>query len=420
MATELGTDQKYLYFEVDDGYSYVHRRGERVTHLDYAGGMWLIAGFEEVGEALMADEALSSVHDLPNGSTPYTGVMMPPTPIRAVPIELDPPVYKAFRAMLSSRFSPVAVRRLRPRVAQFADWCLDRHIETGAMDLFNDYIKLVPAMVTLDFIGLPVRHARIVADAVHRRGVDRFDLNPAWSLLFEDIYQALKERRRAPTDDLVSHLVEARVDGRPLTDAEIFEICFTVVIGGMSTTAKLGLGSLSYLGVHHDDRRRLIEDPSLVAGAVEEFLRYYSPVAFLARTATRDMCVAGQRIAEGDRVGLGFAAANRDDRAFECPNEVRIDRSPNRHLAFGQGVHFCIGSGLGRTEGAVMIERVLERIPDYRLSGDYQALDDLNAEIPVKARRTGWGKRLERGLHVKFEPGEKVGADASLPFSELD
>lgn len=413
-------DEKYQYFEVDDGYSYVHRRGDRVTWLDYAGGMWLIAGHEELAFALKDDENFSSVHDLPNGSSPYTGVMMPPTPIRAVPIELDPPVYQAYRKLLSPRFSPGSVRRLRPVAEGYADWCLDQYIESGEMDLFNDYVKLVPAMTTLHLLGLPVRHARIIADAVHNRGTDRFNPSPAWSTMFEDTFAAVKERRRNPQDDMISYLLNEEMDGKKLTDPQIYEICFTIVIGGMSTTAKLGLGSLSHLGVHLGERKRIIADPSLIPTAVEEFLRYYSPVAFLARTAVRDVCIAGQQIAQGDRVGLGFAAANRDEAAFDNPNDICIDRTPNRHLAFGHGIHFCVGSNLGRAEGAVMIERVLARMPEYALAGSNQALDDLNAAVPSRARRAGWGNRVARGLHVTFPPGPRVAADRDLGFSTLD
>jgi cytochrome P450 len=420
MTSDLEIDDKYLYFEADDGYSYVHRRGDRVTWLDYAGGMWLIAGHEELICALKDDETFSSTHELPNGSSPYAGVMMPPTPIRAVPIELDPPIYQEYRRLLAPRFSPAEVRALRPVVADFADWCIDQHIESGEIDMFNDYIKLVPAMTTLHLLGLPVRHARIIADAVHNRGPDRFHINPAWLMMFEDTFASIKERRREPKHDLISYLLNAELGGKKLTDPQIYEIVFTIVIGGMSTTAKLGLGALSYLGVHVGERKRVIANPGLLPAAIEEFLRYYSPVAFLARTAVRDVCIAGQQIMKGDRVGFGFAAANRDGTAFDEPNEVCIDRQPNPHLAFGHGIHFCLGSGLGRAEGSVMIERVLERMPGYALSGSNQALEDLNAAIPKKARRVGWGRRVARGLTVTFPSGPRVGAGADLGFSKLD
>lgn len=409
-------DEKYQYFEMDDGYSYVHRRGEPVTWLDYDAGLWLVGGHQELVEVLGDDETFSSAHQFPNGRTAYTGVMQPPTPVRAVPIELDPPEYQPWRKALSTRFGPAAVRAMRPRIERYTDWCLDRVIETGRADLFNDVVKLIPAMVTLDLIGLPVTDAEIVANAVHRRGTDRFRMNPSWRRLFDRMSTAVKQRKQEPADDLVSYLLQVEVDGKRLTDLQVYEICFTIVVGGMSTTGKLLLGALSYFGVHPRQRAEVVADPELMASAIEEFLRYYSPVSFLARTATRDVCVGQQQICQGDRLGMGFAAANRDPRVFEEPNEIRIDRKPNRHVAFGHGVHFCIGSRLGRTEAAIVIDRVLRRIPDYELAIDHEAVGELLGVSDSPVPRTRWGQRLERGLPATFTPGPRIGADLGPDF----
>jgi cytochrome P450 len=409
-------DQKSLYFELDDGYSYVHRRGDRVTWLEYDTGLWLVAGHQELTEVLRDDETFSSAHEFPNGRTPFTGVMQPPTPVRAVPIEMDPPGYFSYRRSLAPRFGPNAVRQLVPAIERYTDWCLDRVIESGESDLFNDLIKLVPAMVTLHLIGLPPQDAEIVANAVHRRGHDRFHMNPAWRHMFDRVNAAVAARRAEPGADLISHLVGLEIDGKPLTDFQIYEICFTVIVGGMSTTSKLLLGALSYLGVRLDERQRVMNDPALLPTAVEEFTRYYSPVSFLARTATKDTCVAGQQIRQGDRVGMGFAAANRDPCAFDAPNEVRLDRKPNRHLAFGHGIHFCIGSQLGRTEAQIVINKVLERIPDYRLTVEYESIGELVGVSERAVPRTRWGERLERGLPVAFTPGAARGVDLGPGF----
>ena len=412
------TDEKYTYFEMDDGYSYVHRRGEPVTWLDYDAGLWLVGGLPELLEVLGDDEAFSSAHQFPNGRTAYTGVMQPPTPVRAVPIELDPPEYQPWRRALAPRFGPGAVREMRPTIERYTDWCLDQVVESGRADLFNDVVKLIPAMVTLNLIGLPVEDAEIVANAVHRRGPDRFNLSPAWKRMFDRISEAVRQRRQEPADDLISHLLEMEVEGRKLTDLQVYEICFTIVVGGMSTTGKLLLGALSYFAVHREERARVIAEPALLESAIEEFLRYYSPVSFLARTATRDVCVAEQQIRQGDRVGMGFAAANRDPRIFECPNEIRIDRKPNRHVAFGHGVHFCIGSRLGRFEAELVIERVLRRIPDYTLADgeDDESVGELLGIRESSVPRTRWGERLDRGLPVTFTPGARVGAEPSAGF----
>lgn len=409
-------DEKYQYFEMDDGYSYVHRRGEPVTWLDYDAGLWLVGGHQELLEVLADDETFSSAHQFPNGRTAYTGVMQPPTPVRAVPIELDPPVYQPWRKALSPRFGPGAVRKMQPMVGRYTDWCLDQVIETGQADLFNQVVKLIPAMVTLHLIGLPVEDAEIVADAVHRRGPDRFHMNPAWRRMFDRMSSTVKLRKEEPADDLITHLLNMQVEGKRLTDLQVYEICFTIVVGGMSTTGKLLLGALSYFGVHPEERAKVLAEPELMNSAIEEFLRYYSPVSFLARTATREVCVGEQRICPGDRVGMGFAAANRDPKVFEEPNDIRIDRKPNRHVAFGHGVHFCIGSRLGRTEAAIVIERVLRRIPDYELAIDDESVGELLGISDRLVPRTRWGERLDRGLPVTFTPGPRVGADLGAGF----
>jgi cytochrome P450 len=398
---------KHLYFEMDEDYSYVHEHGERVVWLDYEKGMWLVGGHPELTEMLGDDKTFSSSHDLPNGRTPFRGVMVPPTPVRAVPIELDPPEYFDFRRALTPKFNAASVRALAPEIEEYTNWCLDQVIESGQADLFNDLIKLVPAMVTLHLLGLPVEDAALAADAVHRTGPDRFHLNPTWIHLYQRIRAAVDARRAEPADDLISYLQQVEVHGRRFTDLQIFEMCFTLIIGGMSTTAKLLLGAFSYYGVNKDERARALRDPEAIPQAVEEFLRYYSPVSFLTRTATRDVYLAGKDIKEGDRVACGFAAANRDPQAFDEPNSIRIDRAPNRHLAFGHGMHFCMGSNLGRSEAALVIKTVLGRIPGYELAADPGPAGE--------ARKGRWGKRLQRGLPITFAPGPPVGRGATLP-----
>ncbi|MER5546410.1 cytochrome P450 [Streptomyces sp. NPDC002589] len=397
-------------FVLDDRYSRFHRRDTPVSWWDYQGGRWMVAGYQEVCEAARDPETFSSRHELPNG-TGSLGVMTPPTPVRAVPIELDPPEYQAYRSLLSPLFSPAAVRKLRPQFEEYTTWCIDQWIETGRAELFHQLAKLVPAMTTMHILGLPVEDAAIIADAVHVRGEDRFEMNSAWSILLSRTTEAIIARKAERRDDLISHLLDAEIDGRKFTDLELVEICFTFVIGGMATTARLTLGMLFYLGVHIGQRKRIADDPGLMGDLVEEMLRYFSPVPFLSRTATRDVCLGGQQIKKGDRVALGFAAANRDPKVFDEPDEIRVGRTPNRHLALGHGIHFCIGAVLGRAEASAMVEQVLRRIPDFRLVGDTW-LDDADEQAPAaeeKRHARSWEDRVSSGLHVTFTPGERVG-----------
>ncbi|WP_369366469.1 cytochrome P450 [Streptomyces sp. CG4] len=315
----------------------------------------MVAGYQEVCEAARDPETFSSRPELPNG-TGSLGVMTPPTPVRAVPIELDPPEYQAYRSLLSPLFSPAAVRKLRLQFEEYTTWCIDQWIETGRAELFHQLAKLVPAMTTMHILGRPVEDAAIIADAVHVRGEDRFEMNSAWSILLSRTTEAIIARKAERRDDLIA------------------------------------------------------DDPGLMGDLVEEMLRSFSPVPFLSRTATRDVCLGGQQIKKGDRVALGFAAANRDPKVFDEPDEIRVGRTPNRHLALGHGIHFCIGAVLGRAEASAMVEQVLRRIPDFRLVGDTW-LDDADEQTAAEEKRhaRSWEDRVSSGLHVTFTPGERVG-----------
>ncbi|QMU69766.1 cytochrome P450 [Streptacidiphilus sp. P02-A3a] len=408
MPDGSATGDSYRGFEVDDGYRRVHGRDERVCRFAYHGERWLVAGYQEVLDALKDDTTFSSAHDLPNTDGGRLGVMTPPTSIRALPIEVDPPEYQRYRRMLTPRFSPAAVRAMTPSIREFTTWCIDQSIDTGEMNVYDDLIKMVPALTTMKLLGLPLEDSLVVAKAVHARGADRFDLNPAWRHLLHRVDAAVQARRDQPGDDLISDLLaqEPRVSGE-----EIAQACFAVVVGGMSTTAKLTLGALSYFGVHPDRRAPVRDDPERLRSAMEEFLRYYSPVPFLCRTATRDLDIGGLSIERGERIALGFAAANRDPAVFQDPDTIDIDRSPNRHLAMGHGIHYCIGAALGRAEATVMVEEVLHRMPDYRLTTAYAP--------GHRTRRVNWNDRMERGMTIAFTPGPRTGRARDLVFVEL-
>jgi cytochrome P450 len=382
-----------------------------VVRWDHHGGCWLVTGHDALAAATRDTETFSSRHELPNGSSPYRGVMEPATPIRAVPIEIDPPLHQEYRKLLNPHFSPAAVRAMTPRLEQFTTWCIDQWIESGRADLYHGLCKLVPSMITLDILGLPLKDAAMFADAVQVRRQDRFKLEDSWAVPFQRTMASIAARRTAPRDDLISRLLASGFGGRDLTDVELVEICFTIVTGGIATTARLVLGALSYLGAHPTARAGLIEDPSALATAMEEFLRYYSPVPYLSRTATRDVCFFGKDIKAGDRVAIGYAAANRDPKLFDDAAEVRLDRSPNRHVALGHANHFCIGSGLGRTEAIMMVEQVLRRIPDYRIDVNAWAADEHAHGGP-----NNWEAKVHRGLPVEFSAGPRIGS----PDFQLD
>jgi cytochrome P450 len=179
------------------------------------------------------------------------------------------------------------------------------------------------------------------------------------------------DRRRQPRDDLLTSVVQIELeDGRRLTDDETVAALWNLVGGGLDTTTSLTSLTLHYLDQHPDRRAHLVhhlDDPDLLDSATEEFLRYFSVNESLTRTVTRDVELAGQQLQRGDHLMLSWLSANRDERAFDCPDDVVLDREPNPHLAFGVGPHRCIGSHMARTLFQVMMREVLSRIPDYQV-----------------------------------------------------
>ncbi|HZU45913.1 MAG TPA: cytochrome P450, partial [Mycobacterium sp.] len=183
-------------------------------------------------------------------------------------------------------------------------------------------------------------------------------------------------RRVEPRDDLTSFLVQFEFDGKRLDDAQVLDILWNLIGGGVDTTTSLTALSLLHLGTHPDLRQQLIENPGLFRTATDEFLRYFSVNQQLSRTVTRDVVLGGQQLRRNDRVIISWLAANHDEHEFERPDDIVLDRSPNRHVAFGLGPHRCIGSHLARVMFEVMVKAVLDRIPDYQvdLNGVYEYL----------------------------------------------
>ena len=202
--------------------------------------------------------------------------------------------------------------------------------------------------------------------------------------MFDAMTRAVAERRADPTDDILSEIVETEVDGYKPTEEEIVKLLFVVISGGVDTTTALLSNALEFLDRNVDIRQRLIDDPALLPDATEEFLRHFTPVQNVARTVARDVEIDDERLCPGDRVLMSFASANFDEAEFPDADSFVIDRSPNRHLAFGMGKHRCIGAALARNEFQAMLQEVLTRIPDYKIdrSGAVQ--------YPSKGIVNGW------------------------------
>lgn len=364
------------------------------------GGYWVLSDYQSVFEAARDDDVFSSERSSCGGEG--LSVVIPKTPMHMhIPIEVDPPDFRTYRKIVNHITSPAAIEQVRPMVERHTTAFVDEIIERGECDLTS--VISVPAIITIDWLGLPVEEWQRYSQAHHATLAEPQD-SPVFEqavkvdlpYLDELTWDIIRQRREQPQDDIISYLVSQEIDGRPITDDEVFSIVDLLIAGGVGTTASLVSQSLVWLAEHTDVRQRLIDAPSLLDRAVEEFLRFFSPTQALARTVTQDVEFHGCPMKSGDRVLLSWASANRDESAFDTPDEINIDRWPNRHLGFGIGMHRCAGSHLGRLMSKTLISEILSRMPDYTV--DFDAL----RRYPRQGVNVGYVS-----IPTRFTPGER-------------
>jgi len=379
------------------------------------GGFWVVSGYSEVAEVSRDADTFSSryVPESVDGID-YLGITGVPRMVGIPPAgiaEAEGGVHQALRRVINPFLLPGAVDRLRPLMQQVATWFLDQKIESGAMDLVLDFTNTVPAVMTMEIIGLPLDSWEYYgelfhATVAHKPGAPEYDAALAnVPAMITELLAEAGARRSQPTGDLLSALVHLQVeDGRTLTDDEISSVLWNLVGGGLDTTTSLTSLSLHYLDAHPDLRRQLIDHPELLGPATEEFLRYTSVNESLTRTVTRDVELGGQHLRRGDYLLMSWLSANHDEAEFEHPEQVILDRSPNHHLAFGVGPQRCIGMHLARTMYQVLMTEVLTRIPDYRVDREATRFYQGNPELTGLVR-----------MPVTFTPGPRTGP-AERPF----
>jgi cytochrome P450 len=367
------------------------------------GGFWFVTGYDAVAQAARDGEVFAHKYEpkAPDG-VDYQGEMGVPRPEGQPPLgigEVDGPYHLALRRALTPFFSSGAIEKLRPFMEQSVHWFLDQKIAEGQMDLVLDYASPVPAILTMKMMGLPYDNWRLYANLFHSvmdsGDADTYDKAIAEvPAMLDGLREFVASRRSDPADDLTSFLVRFEFDGKRLDDGQLLDILWNLIGGGVDTTTSLTALSLLHLGTHPDLRQQLVDRPELYRTAADEFLRYFSVNKQLSRTVSADTVLCGQQLRRNDRVLISWYAANHDEREFDRPGEVQLDRAPNRHVAFGLGPHRCIGAPLARVMFEVMVKAVLARIPDYEvdLAGVHQY-----AGNPTM---TGLGR-----LPVTFAPG---------------
>jgi cytochrome P450 len=344
-----------------------------------------VAHTERRGGAILPtryDDVAAIAYDTEHFSSRDTSVLPSPegaTRLVAPPITSDPPFHTDARRILLPFFSPKAVDRLEEKTRSVAIELLDA-IDAKAeadpqwlADAAGDYAQHIPVRIIAHMLGIPESdEARFTDWAVRifQEGAEDPDITRTAILEILDYFgQEVDRRREERSDDLISFLLDADLNGGPLTDKHILATCFLLVMAGIDTTWSSIGASLWHLATNPDDRDRLVAEPDLMPTAVEEFLRAYAPVT-MGREVIAETEVNGCPMHVGDKVLLNFPSGNRDPEKFDRPDEVLIDRAQNRHFAFGIGIHRCLGSNVARMEMQVAIELWLERYPRFALAPD--------------------------------------------------
>ncbi|HKF92474.1 MAG TPA: cytochrome P450 [Acidimicrobiia bacterium] len=328
-------------------------------------GGTMIARHEDVEFALRHAELFSSDMDAIS-----IGNVRP-----LIPLQINPPEHVKYRRLLDPLFAPKQVALLENDVRKLSNQLIDDFIDTGECEFNGAFAIPLPCTVFLRLLGLPLEDLDLFLqfknNIIRPETRDQEEYEKIQAETGQQIYayfdKVLDERERQPRDDMLTGFLEADVDGNRLTREDILDICYLFLLAGLDTvTASVGC-MVSYLAQHPEQRQRLVDDPSQIPGAVEELLRWETPVPGVPRVVAEDVELGGEHLEPGERVTVLLGSANIDEHGFPEPENVDFERPANRHLAFGGGVHRCLGSHLARLELRVALEQLHERIPDYSI-----------------------------------------------------
>jgi cholest-4-en-3-one 26-monooxygenase len=344
------------------------------------GGFWSVTGYDDCVTVNKDWQHFSSAKrsalfgDMDDDQLAQQQLMM---------LNMDPTMHTRYRRLVNHGFTPRMVRDLEEKIVGYADGIIDSVCQRGTADFVEEISAELPLLVIAELLGVPQEDRRMVFDWSNRMigsedpefQIEGTEPGEAAMAVFSYAEELAADRRLHPGQDLVSVLINGEVEGEKLDQLELDLFFLLLIVAGNETTRNLMSGAMAAFFDHPDQWELLLGDRSLLPGAIEEMLRYVTPVMHFRRTLTMDFELGGQKMAEGDKIVFWHTSANRDEKVFSDPDDFDITRSPNNHIAFGGGgPHFCLGANLARMEIMVMFDRLLKRIPDIRLDGEVQRL----------------------------------------------
>jgi cholest-4-en-3-one 26-monooxygenase len=346
----------------------------------HRGGFWAVTDYEDCVTVNRDWERFSSYkhsalfNDMDDAQLAQQRMMM---------LNMDPTMHTRYRRLVNKGFTPKLVRDLEQQIVGYADGIIDSVCERGTADFVEEISAELPLLVIAELLGVPQEDRRKVFDWSNRMigsddpeyQIEGVDPGEASMAVFSYAEELAAARRLEPRQDLVSTLINAEVEGEKLDQLELDLFFMLLIVAGNETTRNLMSGAMTAFFDHPEQWEMLRQDRSLLPSAVEEMLRFVTPVMHFRRTVVADTELGGQQLQEGDKIVFWHISANRDDKVFADPDQFDVARTPNTHMAFGGGgPHFCLGANLARMEITVMFDRLLDRIPDIRLDGEVQRL----------------------------------------------
>ncbi len=401
LREDIGLLDRFFYLDPWARYRWL--RDEAPVYWDPSadGGLWGVSRYEDIMRLSREPELFCSG----KSSRPERGSWIPSM------INLDDPLHKRRRNLVNHGFTPGRIAKQEPMLRALSNALIDDIIERGECDFVRDVARWIPMVAIGDMLGVAPEdrewlltlsdlllgggEAAEVENETARRAIQSEQALHYW----EYQRRVIEDRRKRPRDDLMSVLCHAEIDGDRLSDEEILQESLLILIGGDETTRHVMTGGLEQLILNPEQKRKLVADPTKIETAVEEMIRWVSPIVNMNRTLLRDTRLHGEPLREGDRVLLLYASGNRDPRAFDEPDRFDVARHPNRHVAFGgYGVHHCLGASLARLELRVLFEALLRRIPDLELASD----------APLERRPSNFITGIEK-MPLRFTPGRRQG-----------